>query len=318
MPTKSVRNIFLTYNNYGENYDSFINWCRDKCSYFIIGKEVGEKGTPHLQGYLEFENQIRWSTLKKKWNAIHWEEPFDQESSIKYCMKGEQPKDDWKKNKWNSPLWGKNADFIEEGTPKKQGERTDLKKIADSILNNDTNVDTICVENPMLYHLYGRTLHKVEDLAMRQRYRTTMTQGYWYYGPTGCGKSIKAFENFSPSTHYVWKLNDNNWQDGYTQQDTVIIDDFRGSIPYDELLRMVDIHPNYYVPRRGKEPIPFTSKTVIITSSLKPEQVYNRRDKEDSIEQLLRRFIVEKVSQKCSGGNTKPLRQKNSLDFIEN
>lgn len=298
MPTDAKRNIFLTYNNYGENYDSFIEWCRNKCSYFVIGKEVGEKGTPHLQGYLEFKNQVRFNTLKKKWNAIHWEDTIDVESSITYCKK--------------------ENNFIEEGTRKKQGERTDLKKIADDIFDGDTSVDAICVNNPMLYHLYGRTLHKIEDLAMRQRYRTTMTQGYWYYGSTGCGKSIKAFENFNPSTHYVWKLNDNNWQDGYTQQDTVIIDDFRGSIPYDELLRMVDIHPNYYVPRRGKEPIPFTSKTVIITSSLKPEQVYNRRDKEDSIEQLLRRFIVEKVSQKCSGGNTKPLRQKNSLDFIEN
>ena len=40
-------------------------------------------------------------------------------------------------------------------------------------------------------------------------------------------------------------------------------------------------------------PLPFTSKHIIITSSLGPEEIYNKRDAEDKIEQLMRRINVK-------------------------
>lgn len=123
---------------------------------------------------------------------------------------------------------------------------------------------------------------------MRRKFRTEMTTCDWLYGPTGTGKSHAAFKDFTPDTHYVWK-SDNGWQDGYAQQPTVIINDFRGEIPYNELLQMVDKWP-YYVKRRGREPMPFTSKHIIITSSLPPDAIYHRRLEEDSLEQLNRRI----------------------------
>ena len=165
----------------------------------------------------------------------------------------------------------------------------------------------------MKYHQYGRTLNKIEDLAMRNKYRSEMTKGIWYWGETGVGKSHKAFEGFNPKTHYVLP-NDNGWWDAYTQQDTIIINDFRGEIRYNELLNLVDKWP-FNVKRRNREPIPFISKTVIITSSLKPEDVYHNRNDEDKIEQLLRRFEVIKVGppsvtsgdgDEVVGGNTSP------------
>ena len=129
-------------------------------------------------------------------------------------------------------------------------------------------------------------------MLLRKRFRTEMTQGIWYHGPTAVGKSHKAFEGFDPQTHYVWKLNEKSgWQDGYAGQETVIINDFRGEIPYNEMLQLVDKWP-HSVPRRGREPAPFLAKTVIVTSSLSPAQVYHRRAEEDSLNQLLRRFDV--------------------------
>ena len=280
----------ITTNNYTRI--DYVDQLSYKADYKVIGKEVGKKcGTPHIHLYIEFSSEKRFSTLKKKFpkSNIQVRKGTSLEAS-NYCKK--------------------DGDFEEIGTISEpnQGARTDLKIIRDSIIEGK-RVDTIAMEDPFLYHQYGRILSKIEEIQMRKLFRTIMTLGIWLWGKTGTGKSHEAFKDFHPDTHYVWK-NDNGWQDGYTQQDTVIINDFRGEIPYNELLQLVDKWP-YYVKRRGKEPMPFTSKKVIITSSLRPDQIYHNRNDEDCIEQLNRRFqiielgeIPKEMPSKSSEGNT--------------
>ena len=54
---------------------------------YIIGKEVGESGTPHLQGYVESDHEIRWSEFKLS-KDIHWEKrKGNKAQNIKYCSK---------------------------------------------------------------------------------------------------------------------------------------------------------------------------------------------------------------------------------------
>lgn len=60
-----------------------------ECKLCIIGSEMGEKGTPHLQGYLEFITKKRpMSVFKNK--RIHWEVcRGDRKSNLDYCEKEE-------------------------------------------------------------------------------------------------------------------------------------------------------------------------------------------------------------------------------------
>ena len=113
------------------------------------------------------------------------------------------------------------------GVKPAQGARADLKELKEEIVSGKRTVDEITMDDPMVYHQYGRTLHRIEDIALRKKFRTEMTKGIWYHGTTLKGKSHLAFANFDPETHYVWK-DDNGWQDGYMGQEIVIIDDFRG------------------------------------------------------------------------------------------
>lgn len=270
-----TRGWAFTLNNYTDDEKEHIK--NIKCNYLIFGEEVGESGTPHLQGYILFTNAKTMSAAKKTISKrCHIEKAIaSAEKNKEYCSK--------------------DGTIFEKGDCPKQGERNDLEKLRNKILDDELTVNDIIMENPMMYHQYGRTLNKIEDLKLRQNQRKEMTKGIWYWGPTGVGKSHKAFENYSPDTHYNVP-DDGDWWDAYTQQDTVILNDFRGSISYNTMLQMVDKWP-YAVRRRNREPMPFTSKLVIVTSSLKPEEVYNRRDDEDKIEQLLRRFEVIQLSQ---------------------
>lgn len=301
----------ITTNNYTKI--DYIDQLAYKSDYKVIGKEIGKKcGTPHTHMYIEFSAVKRFSTLKKKFPKANLQTRRGTSlEAANYCKK--------------------DGDYEEQGTLSEpnQGERTDLKIIRDAIMEGK-RVDDIAMEDPFLYHQYGRTFSKIEDIAMRKLFRTEMSLGKWFWGKTGTGKSHAAFKDFHPDTHYVWK-NDNGWQDGYTQQETVIINDFRGEIPYNELLQLVDKWP-YYVKRRGKEPMPFTSKNVIITSSLRPDQIYHNRNTEDSIEQLHRRFEIieltesyDKMPSKCSEGNTisseattaRKITRKKLVDYVK-
>lgn len=292
------RNVCFTINNYTEEDVNLLKVLFDeKCTYLIYGYEVGECGTPHIQGYCELIGQLSLKRLKDYLPRAHFEKrKGNAKQASDYCKK--------------------DGNFKEFGNISKQGERKDLNELKDKLLNKELSINDIILNNPDAYHMYGRTLEKIDDLKNRVTYRTEMTKGIWYYGRTGTGKSLNAFKGYHPSTHYVWGFDtDNMWNDGYCGQETVIIDDFRGEMKYKDLLNMCDRHPSFFVKRRGKERLPFTSKLVIVTSSLHPSDIYHNLNAKDSLEQLYRRFEIvhltgpndetsEPVTQKWSKGNT--------------
>jgi len=77
----------FTLNNYSENdiKNLELSFIGGK---YIIAKEIGESGTPHLQGYINMDKQTRLSALKKIHNKIHWEKcKGSEKDNIKYCSK---------------------------------------------------------------------------------------------------------------------------------------------------------------------------------------------------------------------------------------
>lgn len=263
----------LTLNNYT---DKDIEWLKSlETKSITISKEVGENGTKHLQGKITFKRAYRLTGLKKLNSKVHWEKSVAVEDA-NYCRKID-------------------SEIIIDNCNRSQGARTDLDEIKKQIMEGKT-VDEIVMETPMIYHQYGRTLQKIEDICKRNRRRDFMTEAIWYYGKTGVGKSHKAYEYCEGKECYEW-INDGGWWDTYDGQEVVIMNDFRGEIPYNTMLQLVDKW-NTKVRRRGREPINFTSKMIIITSSLSPEEVYRNRNAEDKIEQLLRRIKVIEVKKR--------------------
>lgn len=92
LPTRNrARSWCFTLNNYTEEEYDFIvaQWLKGFEGWYIVGKEVGENGTPHLQGYIEFKHQTAFSTIKKFLPRAHIEKAKGSRAdNYKYCSKG--------------------------------------------------------------------------------------------------------------------------------------------------------------------------------------------------------------------------------------
>jgi len=270
-PYKRQRAWCFTVNNYGTSDVTAMESLAKAARYLIYGKESGVKETPHLQGFVYFETVKNFYFVKRFLKRAHIEAcRGSPEENITYCSK--------------------QNDFTEIGKRPRQGARVDLEDMKDSIMSGEKTVDEFAVEAPQSYHMYGRTLHKIEDIALRRKFRSWQTEGVWIWGPTGVGKSHEVFENYDPTTTYNFP-NDGGWWDGYTGQETVIFNEFRGDLPYAKMLTLVDKWPEL-VRRRCREPVPFLAKKIFVTSSMPPEKVYHNIAAADCMGQLYRRFKV--------------------------
>lgn len=111
-------NFTFTHNNY-QNTD-----LEDHipCQYIIYGKEVGESGTPHLQGFIRFSTQRTLSSVIKKMPGCHLEIARSASHAIEYCKKdgdfterGDPPKTQEEKGKNEQERWKAIRIAAEEG-----------------------------------------------------------------------------------------------------------------------------------------------------------------------------------------------------------
>ena len=76
----------FTFNNYTQDdIKLFQEVSSNSSKRYIFQEELGENGTPHLQGYIEFIDKIRPKNLYD--TKIHWEKCRKIKDSISYCSK---------------------------------------------------------------------------------------------------------------------------------------------------------------------------------------------------------------------------------------
>lgn len=247
-----------------------------------MAKENGESGeTKHIQGYIEFENARTMGGVKRlfKNKTVHLEtRRGTPQEAADYCKK--------------------EGDFVEKGEISNQGARRDIEAVTQAIVNNELTAEELLMENPSLYSRTRNTINDLEQIRLRKMKRTEKTECIWYFGKTGCGKSHHAYVEAKEVEDYYVYADDGRWWDDYTGQELVIIDDFRGGISYNLLLRLADKW-EVLVPRRSKAPIPFVSKKIIITSVLEPKEVYKNLSRSDTLAQLYRRIKLIYICNEC-------------------
>lgn len=266
-----LRNVCFTLNNWTqEEYDHIVGY--DNYVYLIIGKEVGkEKGTPHLQGFMQLKKKKRWGAFKKE---------IGQRVSFQFC-KGNA--------KENIAYCSKDGDFREWGEVRGQGKRADIKKIKE-LVKKDAPLEKIWRKADS-YQAY-----RMGEIGKKLQVKKRRESGpivEWFYGKTDKFKTRSAYERLGGiDAEYegiIFKpCGDKNffWE-GYEAQTKVILDDFRGhTCRFNTLLKWLDRYPVRVSVKHGSRWM--VAEHIIITSDRHPAKVYNK-DVGD-IEQLLRRI----------------------------
>uniref|UniRef100_A0AAU6S516 Replication-associated protein n=1 Tax=Barbastella barbastellus feces associated circovirus 2 TaxID=3139968 RepID=A0AAU6S516_9CIRC len=243
---------FTLNNPTPEEKDVVAGLDTDLFKYIIVGQEVGESGTPHLQGFVNLKKKKTLKSMKSLIsNRAHFEPARgSDDDNKKYC--------------------GKDGNIlIEAGTPQFQGKRTDLDQLVSELLETKS-LSVIAEKFPAAYVRYHRGLNQLMlDHPATQTYRQWKTDVICFIGPPGCGKS-RAVAMVDPSAY--WKPR-GKWWCGYSGQETVILDDFYGWIPFDDLLRLCDRYPLRVETKGGSRP--FVARKIYITSNALPSEWYN-------------------------------------------
>jgi len=255
----------IVINNWTDSDLFGIKQLFNKVVYGICGKEVGEKGTPHLQAYAHLKDALDLNTMKK------------------YLPRAKLINADGNDFQ-NRTYCSKDGDFFEVGTPSEQGKRNDISELAQKIKNNELSLEDIMFDYPVLYMKYSRSIEKMLNAVLVPR--TTAPAVFWRWGLAGTGKSRYCIEKHP--NHYI---KDNTlWWDGYKQDEAVIIDDFDNKIPFRVLLRMLDRYKYPCQIKGGYTQL--NSPFIYITCEYPPEHFWSGNE----LEQITRRLTsVEEI-----------------------
>lgn len=272
------RNVCFTVNNWNDNDKKIME--HKKVKYCVIGEEVGENKTPHLQGYVEFDGQLSLKQLKEILPRAHFENrKGTAKQAADYCKK--------------------DGKFSEVGQISDQGKRTDIERMMDMVKEKKSDLEIMC-EIPNMC----RDKKALDNFRYAvQQNRTEKPKVYWRWGLAGVGKTRFVIDTHGMDNVYI--KDGTQWWNGYCQQDVILIDDFDGKWPFRDLLRLLDRY-SYQGQTKGGY-VKINSPTIYITCEFAPHHYW----KENELAQILRR--IDDVSEICSevgysevSGNTKP------------
>jgi hypothetical protein len=142
---------------------------------------------------------------------------------------------------------------------------------------------------PTTYVIFGRGLERLRHLIVETQ-RDWKTEVIVLIGPPGTGKSRYAFEFPAENKYYKPR---GKWWDGYSGNDVVVMDDFYGWLPYDDLLRITDRYPLRVEFKGGMTQ--FVAKTLIITSNREPRDWYKSEFDLSALYRRINKYLVYNI-----------------------
>jgi len=263
--------------------------------YAVAQKEEGAEGTPHIQAYVHFKNARAFSTIKTIFQRAHIEKANGTPAQNKtYCTKEE----------------GRLEGPWEFGTMPEQGKRSDLVEVQKA-LDAGMTMPELAEKHFSSFVRYHRSFREYSLLRARRVSEPKTILVLW--GSTGTGKTRYCFETFDISKTY-WKTKNSGSQqfwDGYSGEEVIVVDEFYGWLTFDFMLRFIDRYPVNLEIKHGT--VPLSARTIVFTSNKHPRDWYpNSKYGWDDSNPLRRRiteireFSISGVSQ-STGEHSRPV-----------
>lgn len=229
--------------------------------FLVYQYEQGESGTLHLQGYIQFSQRRRLTSVKKINGRAHWEpRRGTHEEAYNYCTKSET----------RATIAGPGP--YEYGVAcTGPGERSDLRALHAAV---KAGKDMAAISEEF-FEQFLRYRNGIRDYILLHRGRREwQTAVFVYHGPPGTGKSSRALHEAGPNAYWLRAPDSGRpcYWDGYDGQENVVIDEFYGWISIKSLCRLIDRYP-YSVDQRGTS-YPFLARRIWITSNKSPDEWY--------------------------------------------
>lgn len=251
----------------------------EHCTFVVYQLEMcPDTGRLHYQGYLELSQQVRLTHLQsfEGLEGAHWEpRRGTQEQAILYCEKQESRLD----GPWR------------HGSPKHQGERTDLLAIQKRIKEGASSLE-IADDYFGQWIRYNKAFSNYKRLKTQPRDFKSVV--ILIVGPAGTGKSRFAHRliHYLGPDHY--KLPDKHtglWCDDYAGQHTFFIDEMDGDRMRPKFFNELCDRYECILPAHGGFGNQFTSRYIVIVSNYLPKFWWRKRNGEQ-LKQTMRRIDV--------------------------
>lgn len=238
--------------------------------YGCYGREVGEGGTPHLQGYLILSRKQRLVPVKQGLGGRCHLEPMrgSVDDNEDYCTK---EGDVWRFG--NKPL-----------ANGKRCRDEVAKAVQGAVKHGREGLDRFIEENPGVWAWDGQRILRNVFTGVNGPHRPDI-RVRWIWGEPGVGKSRMADELYPNAFRKEPK---NKWWCGYLMEKEVIMDDYTMEcVDLNYLLRWFDRYP-CLVETKGAW-MPLYADKWVITSNMQPRDIFAGNLQLDA---LLRRIEV--------------------------
>jgi hypothetical protein len=281
-----AKNWVFTVNNYTTEDEESLK--KIPANYLLYGKEIGEKGTPHLQGYIQLEKKTRRRCLTK-YIKCFWEVAKGSiDDNIRYCRKDKQ--------------------HVEIGIPlRTQGKGSAASsrelKIARNALLVQRDLNELVINGDITMK-ESKAVSNAKKVLIEESNRKRKHEridgefpNKWYHGKSGTGKSYIARHDHPDAFDKPC----NKWWDGYNNEDVVIIDDLdkrhEGLIHH--LKRWTDRY-SFPAEIKGGTLGLIRPKIIIITSNYTPSDIWPQSQDYEPMERRceLVEFVTTDISMK--------------------
>lgn len=250
---------------------------------------ISAEGLHHLHCVFESSTSMRFSAVKKLYKSIHLEETKGNKDQVEAYIQKKQPFDEKGEKVICQARHGKLL-----GANRKE---VLLVQIEEMILQG------MRPEQIMSLSVHFRQHESlIRKTYFAKRFKETPkvrnVRFYWHVGEAGSGKSytfVKLCEQYGEDAVYMYSDCDNGALDRYQAEPILFIDEFKGQMPYERLLRITDV---YKTPLHARYSDVYALWNEIhITSVFPPESVYRNmvdisNQGIDTVQQLLRRLTA--------------------------